>query len=42
MTVAFLSSKIQETEVKLLSCAEARVECGGGGGLTDIETEVVP
>ena len=38
ITVAFLSSRIQETEAKFLSAAEARVECGG---LTDIETGVV-
>ena len=36
--MAFLSSRIQETEAKFLSAAKARVECGG---LTDIETEVV-
>ena len=36
--MAFLSSRIQETEAKFLSAAEARVECGG---LTDIEPWVV-
>ena len=36
--MAFLSSRIQETEAKFLSAAETRVECGG---LTDIETGVV-
>ena len=36
--MSFLSNRIQETEAKFLSAAEARVECGG---LTDIETEVV-
>ena len=35
ITVAFLSSRIQETEVKFVSAAETRVECGG---LTDVET----
>ena len=29
ITVAFLSSRIQETEAKFLSAAEARVESGG-------------
>ena len=38
ITVAFLSSRIQGTEAKFLSAAEAKVECGG---LTDIETGVV-
>ena len=38
ITVAFLSSRIQETEAKFLGATEARVECGG---LTDIETGVV-
>ena len=38
ITVAFLSSRIQETEAKFLSAAEVRVECGG---LMDIETGVV-
>ena len=32
ITVAFLSSRIQETEAKFLSAAEARVECGGVNG----------
>ena len=36
--MAFLSSRIQETEAKFLSAAKARVECGG---LMDIETGVV-
>ena len=30
--MAFLSSRIQETEAKFLSAAKARVQCGGGGG----------
>ena len=38
ITVAFLSSRIQETEAKFLSAAEARVECGA---LTHIETGVM-
>ena len=38
ITVAFLSSRIQETEAKFLSAAKARVECWG---LTDIETGFV-
>ena len=29
ITVAFISSRIQETEAKFLSAAEVRVECGG-------------
>ena len=33
--MAFLSSRIQETELKLLSAARARVEYGG---LMDVET----
>ena len=33
--MAFLNSRIQETEAKLLVLAGARVECGG---LTDVET----
>ena len=32
ITVVFLSSRIQETEAKYLSAAEARVECGGVNG----------
>ena len=32
ITVSFLSSRIQETEAKFLSAAEARVECGGVNG----------
>ena len=35
MTMAFLSSRIQETESKLFSAAGARMEFGG---LTDVET----
>ena len=33
--MAFLSSRIEETEAKFLSATEAKVECGG---LMDIET----
>ena len=36
ITVAFLSSRIQETGSKLFSVAGVRVECGG---LTDVETQ---
>ena len=32
ITVAFIGSRIQETEAKFLSAAEARVECGGVNG----------
>ena len=32
ITVAFLSSRIQETEAKFLSAAEARMECEGVNG----------
>ena len=39
ITVAFLSSRIQETGAKFLCATEARVECGG---LTDVETGFVP
>ena len=35
--MAFLSSRIEETEFKLLSAAEARVKFGG---LMDVETGV--
>ena len=35
ITVAFLSSRIQETEVKFLSAAEARVDRGGVNGYWD-------
>ena len=33
--MAFLSSRIQESEAKFLSAAEARVECGGVNGYWD-------
>ena len=36
--MAFLSSKIEDTEMKLLSAARARVEFGG---LMDVETRGV-
>ena len=35
ITVAFISSRIQETKAKFLSAAEARVECGRVNGYWD-------
>ena len=35
ITVAFLSSRIQETEAKFLSASEARLECGEVNGYWD-------